>query len=144
MNKKFSEEIIEIGGVEYTLFINRQGIVNWEKYTKLSEKSEKYKDKYIDSKEDTFELTDDFDPFGDNDSLEEDEKEMLDIYSKFYWIALYTNHKFTISQANQLFEQAIEEYGLDQLADLAQQMLDSVNTNNNQNLKNLKALKPKK
>ena len=142
MNKKFSEEIIEIDGKEYTLFMNRQGVVNWEKYTKLGEKSEKYKNKYVDTKE--IELTDDFNPFGDNDTLEEDTQEMKDIYSKFYWIALYTNHKFKISEANELFEKAIEEYGLEQLADLAQQMLDNVNTNTNQNLKNLKALKPKK
>ena len=47
MNKKFSEEIIEIDGKEYTLFMNRQGVVNWEKITKLKEKSQKYQEKYI-------------------------------------------------------------------------------------------------
>ena len=143
MNKKFSEEIIEIDGKEYTLFMNRQGVVNWEKITKLKEKSQKYQEKYIDLNED-FELTDDFDPFQEDKTLEDDVNEMHDIYSKFYWIALYTNHKFTISEANELFEKAMEEYGFEQLSDLAQQMLDNVNTNTNQNLKNLKALKPKK
>jgi hypothetical protein len=143
MNKKFSEEIIEIDGKEYTLFMNRQGVVNWEKITKLKEKSQKYQEKYIELNED-FELTDDFDPFQEDKTLEDDVNEMHDIYSKFYWIALYTNHKFTISEANKLFEKAMEEYGFEQLADLAQQMLDNVNTNTNQNLKNLKALKPKK
>ena len=42
MDKNISEEKIEIGGVEYTLFLNRTGIVNWEKMTKLNKKAQKY------------------------------------------------------------------------------------------------------
>ena len=40
--KELSKEIIEIGGKEYTLFLNRKGIVAWEKYTRQEE--EKYQE----------------------------------------------------------------------------------------------------
>ena len=46
--KEFSKETIEIGGKEYTLFLNRAGIVAWEKFCKEYQKKtiemqEKYK-----------------------------------------------------------------------------------------------------
>ena len=34
--KEFSKEIINIGGVDYTLFLNRKGIVAWENITKAA------------------------------------------------------------------------------------------------------------
>ena len=32
--KELSKETINIGGEDYTLFLNRKGIVAWEKYSK--------------------------------------------------------------------------------------------------------------
>lgn len=39
MNNHISEEIIEIGGKEYTLFLNRKGITTWENKTNISSKA---------------------------------------------------------------------------------------------------------
>ena len=38
--QEFSKEKIEIAGVEYTLFLNRKGILSWENITKASKKAE--------------------------------------------------------------------------------------------------------
>ena len=46
MDKNFSEEIIEIDGKEYKLFINRIGIVNWEKMTKAKRMGKALEEKY--------------------------------------------------------------------------------------------------
>lgn len=143
--KNFSEEIIEIDGKEYTLFVNRIGIVNWEKATKLSETAKELENKYKNS-EQNFEFNDNCDPFATNYSdseIDEDEKKLYDLYSKFYWMALYKHHKLTINEANDLFYKAIDEYGIQQLSDLAEQMIKNAN-NQNANLKNLKALKSTK
>ena len=141
MNKNISEEIIEIDGKEYTLFVNRIGIVNWEKATKLASTIKNVQDKY--SKEDDVVFDDNCNPFESNYDIDDDEKELYDIYSKFYWMALYTHHKLSINEANDLFYKAIDEYGINQLAELAQQMIEAINTDN-RNLKNLKALKSTK
>lgn len=147
MDKNISEEKIEIGGVEYTLFLNRTGIVNWEKMTKLDESAEKYGklSKQIEQEKEIV-INDDTNPF-EIDGITEEEidkniDEMIEIYVKFYWVALYTHHKFSLSKARELFNLALEDYGIDQLAQLANQMIADANTNrfNNQR-KNLKALK---
>lgn len=146
MNNHISEEIIEIGGKEYTLFINRQGIVNWERKTKFSEQVEsvqKVADEIQKEEENISDEANPFEMYGEYDVFDELDK-LKDIYSCFYWIALYTHHKFKQSEANEIFEHAIEEYGLEQLIELANQMIEETNTNKyNANLKNLKALKSK-
>ena len=146
MNKNFSEVIIEIDGKEYTLFVNRAGVTNWEKATKLKEKSKEYELKYMNVNQDSnYEFSDEINPLeGDFEDLDEDEKVLIDVYRKFYWMALYQYHKLSIKDASDLFDKALEEYGIEQLAELAQQILEDINTNNNQNLKNLKALKSTK
>lgn len=154
MNKNISEEKIEIGGKEYTLFLNRKGIVNWERFTKLNEKAEKY-DKLRDeltkeTTDDDVEIDENTNPFElysdvDEDMLETQLAEMKDLYAKFYWVALYTHHKLTLSQARELFEEAEKEYGINQLAELANQMLETANSDIiNREPKNLKALKSTK
>ncbi len=148
MDKNISKEQIEIGGKKYTLFINRTGLVTWEKHTKLQEKGEKYQKTYsnLPNNEDV-EITDDTNPFemyGDID-IDADENAVREIYSEFYWVALYTYHKLSITQARELFEQAEKEYGLEQLVKLALQMINDMNTNRMEgSLKNLKALRPEK
>lgn len=148
MNNNISEEKIEIGGKEYTLFLNRKGIINWEKFTKLDEKAERYDELAQELKKlDDVEITEDTNPFELYDDVDESEletelAEMIDLYAKFYWVALYTHHKLSLSQARELFEQAKEEYGMNQLAELANQMLETANKDViNREIKNLKALK---
>ena len=72
--------------------------------------------------------------------LEKDEQELRNIYIKWYWIALYTNHKLTLSEVTELFAKAEEEYGIEQLVELANKMTEQANKNQNSNLKKLEAL----
>ena len=153
--KELSKEVIEIDGTEYTLFLNRKGMVALEKYceqeqTKLQDIGKKYKD-FLDNLDENGEIviTDDTNPFEDIDEIEDIEKDaevMRNIYKKAYWIMLYTNHQLSYSKVEELYDKAIEEYGEYQLTALVDQMIEEINLQpkNNGNLKNLKALKPKK
>lgn len=148
MNNNVSECKIEIDGQEYTLFLNRTGIVNWEKMTKLEDKVGKYGElkKTIEG-ESEIEINDDTDPFtmfGESEDIDESISSMLDVYVKFYWVALYTHHKLTLNQTRELFDKAVEEYGVNQLAELANQMLEDANNNMFEKRKNLSALRPTK
>lgn len=142
MNNHINEEIIEVGGKEYTLFINRQGIVNWEKKTKLQKEANKIKE-MVEQDDEEIEITDDTNPF-EMYSIDEDEevKKIEYIYIQFYWVALYTHHKLTISETEKWFSEAKEEYGFNQLAELVHQMVDNANRDNTP--KKLKALKQTK
>lgn len=153
--KELSTEIINIDGVDYTLFLNRAGIAAWEKYTKNEKHKmlalqEKYKNVTTEFEGKDFEkLADDTNPFDgleDIESMDSDVEYMKQIYGRLYWIMLYTHHKLSISEAKNLYEKACEEYGDEQVILLARQMIEDVNTNPNKNekLKNLAALKPKK
>lgn len=153
--QEFSKETIEIDGKEYTLFLNRKGIISWENITKVTKKANELQDKYKGmvekiNNEEPVEVTDNSNPFDYADDsvndLLDDEKVLLDIYVKFYWIALYENHKLTISQTEELFEKARKEYGLEQLINLANQMIEDANTNKYENteLKKLTALRQTK
>ena len=146
MNIKISEETIEIGGKEYKLFLNRTAIVNWERLTKATEVASKYQELLSKPESDNVELAEDTNPFEMYGNVEEELTEALDkmqdIYEKFYWVALYQNHKLSISEAKKLFEQAVEEYGIEQLINLANQMLENANQDKiGKSTKNLKALK---
>lgn len=154
--KDISKEIIEIDGQEYTLFLNRKGIVAWEKFCQSeNEKLEEFKEKYknitkINENSSEIEITDETNPFEGLEELEdvdEDKKVMSIIYKRLYWIMLYTEHKFSITKVNELYDIACKEYGEEQIVQLAVQMIEDINTNpfpDNKELKNLKALKPKK
>lgn len=145
--KELSKETIEIDGKEYTLFLNRSGIVAWEQYTekekgKFEELGKKYKD-IINTKTNDFdELPDDANPFESIEGFDSDVEFFNNIYSRLYWIMLYTEHKLSISEAKALYDKACEEYGEAQIMLLAKQMIDEVNTNPEKPLKNLAALKP--
>ena len=150
--KEFGKEIINIDNKDYTLFLNRKGIVTWEKITnaisKAIEMDKKYSD--IENLEETkeVEIKDGDNPFelADNISteFERDSEQMITMYKKLYWIMLYENHKLNYKDVETLWDKAVEEYGVDQLVELAYQMLEDANKNTNENLKNLKALRPKK
>ena len=147
--KDFSKEIINIDGEDYTLFLNRKGVIAWEKYaneenSKLSEISKKY-DNILD---DNAEITDDTNPFEDIEDIEEDVNTVSNSYKKLYWIMLYENHKFSLSKASELYDKAVEEYGEGQIIALGNQMIEDANIDkfakDNSELKNLTALRPKK
>ena len=150
--KEFSKEEIEIDGKVYTLFINRKAIVSWENITKVSKIADKLSDKYKDAKKtiesnEPIEVKDGDNPFDYADSerlgdIEEDEKAIREIYIKFYWIALYENNQLSLSDTTSLFEKAEEEYGIEKLIELANQMVQSSNTNKfgNKEIKKLTAL----
>ena len=149
--KELSTETINIGGVDYKLFLNRTGIVAWEKFTKNEQKSfEKLQEKYkglLETDDTDFDkLSDDANPFDGLEEIEDMDSDiefMKRIYRRLYWIMLYTNHKLSITEASTLFDKAIEEYGAQQLIALGQQMIDEVNTEpESAKLKNLAALKP--
>lgn len=150
--KEFGKEIINIDGKDYTLFLNRKGILAWEKITNVSSKAAEIERKYLDpeditSKEDV-EINDGDNPFEIADNIkteyEEDEEKLITTYKKLYWIMLYEMHKLDYKEVEVLWDKAEKEYGVEQLMDLGTQMIEDANTNKAQNLKNLKALRPKK
>lgn len=151
--KEYSKEFIEIDGVEYTLFLNRKGVVAWEKFCKeenkrIKELDGKYK-KVVEQSETNAVLTDNTNPFDGIEEMDdfEDDKELIrTTYKRLYWIMLYTEHKLSISQVEELYEKAIQEYNEEDVLALGQQMIQDINKNrvSKDNLKNLKALRPQK
>lgn len=145
--KEFSKEIINIGGVDYTLFLNRKGIVAWENITKAARNKSQLQETLENLNQD-IDIKDGDNPFeiAKVDEVLSAEDEAIEYYAKLYWIMLYEEHKLDYSKAKELFEQAIKEYGLEALGDLAFQMVEdaNVNKNNNGELKKLAALRPKK
>lgn len=149
--KEFSKEFIEIDGKEYTLFLNRKGILAWEKITNAFQKADEIERKYQDFanvESEEIEIKDGDDPFELTKDIklgiEEDNESMLAIYKKLYWIMLYENHKLDYKEVETLWDKAVKEYGEEQLVSLALQMIDDANIDKTNNLKNLKALRPKK
>ena len=158
--KEFSKEVIEIDGKEYTLFLNRLGVVAFERYSeeiqnKIEDNTrcvqtlvDKHKDEKLVIKEDTNPFEDEFMKESE-ELLNETEKYGLELSQRMYWILLYNEHKMNINDVKELYNKACEEYGRDQIDALAMQMLNEVNSNkfenNHKELKNLKALyQPKK
>lgn len=149
---EFSKEVVTIDGNDYTLFLNRKGIVAWERFTKSeTEKFEELREKYKNIRVDKeFESLDDTaDPFEGLESIEDfdDDKAFLSkLYQRLYWIMLYTEHKFTISEAKEIYQKGCEEYGEEQIIELGAQMVEEANIDRTspKEIKNLPALKPKK
>ena len=146
--KEFSKETIEIGGKEYTLFLNRKGVVAFEKVAKVSELAHELMPKYKEMLDTDLDISSSKNPiedFGEEFSEEdEDLARLRTIYKKFYWIVLSTNHPMLYEESIPLFEQAEKEYGIDQLIELASQMIDDVNAMpEGEEPKKLKALRPK-
>jgi hypothetical protein len=146
--KELNTEVIEIGGKEYTLFLNRKGVVAFENASKLvnvaSEMTKKYKNNVTDDEEIDGNVNP-LEEYGENSELENDVQKMREVFTKFYWIALYENHKLTLDEVKPLFEEAENEYGLEQLVELANQMIEDVNKEPERtSLKKLTALRPKK
>lgn len=154
MKEHFTEEIIEIGGKEYTLFLNRKGMVNWENKTQFIRKMQEtaQNTNEILGKLD-IEITDETNPFEMYDNFQEEDElsqkevdEITEMYALLYWVMLYTHHKFTVKQAREVFDQAVEEYGINQLVELGNMMMENANKDISpkKQLKNLLAQKPMK
>lgn len=144
----FSETQFEVGEKTYTLFLNRQGIVAWEKYSKEEfAKAQAMKDKYKDIlNKGNLEITDETNPFEDIEDMENDLDMTRKMYIKLYWIMLYTKEKLSLSQVTEIWNEAEQIYGLEQLAQLANQMVEDANKDlvTKQEIKKLKALNQKK
>lgn len=150
--KEFSKESIEINGEKYSLYLNREGIVAWEKYCANISQSLQNNAKEITDliNKSNSEVKDDTNPFEDNDVKdivrisEENESLTTNIYEKLYWIMLYTEHKLSQKEANELYKKACEEYGVEQVNALADQMMNDANRNKMEKKapKKLPALRP--
>lgn len=153
--RELSEETIEVGGKRYKLFLNRKGIVAYERDSKdlyeLANKSVLNRDNLeeeLTSKK--HEKADNDDPFEGLDGVDEiitDYELSKKLLVSFYRIALYKYHPMTRTEATDWVNQAIKEYGLEQLAELCKQMVDDANTDditNPDDLKKLKALRQTK
>ena len=147
--KEFSKEIINIDGVDYTLFLNRKGIVAWENITKATKRQNELRDKIKGLKSDEeIEIKAGDNPFeisGADDILEAEEQSKT-YYKKLFWIMFYENHKLDYKDVEVLFDKAVTEYGYESLIELSLQMLEDANINQSENneLKKLTALRPKK
>lgn len=147
--KEFSKEIIDIGGVNYTLFLNRKGIVAWERITRASQKQEELRTKIKGLNDDNeLDIKDGDNPFeiSGADAILEAEEQSKTYYKKLFWIMLYENHKLDYKDVEVLFDKAVTEYGYESLIELSLQMVEDANINQNENneLKKLTALRPKK
>lgn len=157
--KEFSQEKIEIAGKEYTLFLNRRGIVAFETFVRQEQENIQKINKELISKNielSNKKIDNSTNPLEDNDVveiedlMEETEKTNKKIYQKMYWILLYTNHKLNIDEVSKLYDIACEEYGEENIIALADQMVDDANRNmyekekSDKELKKLTALRPKK
>jgi len=150
--KEFSEEIIEIAGKEYKLFLNRKGIVAWAKYAREENRRiQQIEIELFNSKNP--QITKETNPLADiNDNVgEENDKIVSKSYRKLYWIMLYTNYQFDMDKVNELYDLAVKDYGEEQLIALGNQMIDDANTNRVQEpekeentTKKLPALRPSK
>jgi len=148
---EFSKEVIEIGGNEYTLFLNRAGIVAIEKFTREEKKKVEDLQKIVSDVDNggIIQITDDTDPLaGLEDMVESSLEVQKKVYKKIFWIMLRTNHKLSYSEACSLYDDAYKEYG-NQVDLLIEQIMSDVNEDKvtieeNKNVKNLKALRPTK
>lgn len=152
--KSISEEIIEVGGKEYTLFLNRKGVVAWEKDTeevqsRLRELENKYSNFEQTIVSERKKANDDnpFEGLDDVDGMEDDAKLMHETFDSLYRIMLYTHHPMNRDKASEWYNQACKEYGEQQMMALGSQMINDMNDDmntNQQELKKLKALRPTK
>ena len=153
MNKNISERTIEIGEKEYTLFLNREGIVGWEKASNFQTRVIRFQTlaKKIQDGETAYEVANDANPFElgkeeepANEEYESALEDMRDVVAKFLWVATYTHHKLKVDEATDLYKQAEEEYGFDQMFQLLLEMVEDANSDMVSKRKNLKALKSTK
>lgn len=140
--KEYSQEVIEIDGKEYTLFLNRKGIVAWEKFSKEENKelAQAYDKIQNIINGENAEITDETNPFDGLEDFPNKDELALKSYKKLFWIMLNTNHHLTYKQAEELFDKAIETYGEEQLIQLGDQMVNDANLDRTKKAGDIKKL----
>lgn len=109
-------EIIELNGEEYTLELNRETFIQIDKICNIQKSMDIISRdfyKYLDD----VELSDDYNPFEEEDIKEENLEEEIELKEKtlhklversfFLW--LYPNHKLTITQVKELLKPYLED-----------------------------------
>lgn len=108
-------EIIELGGQEYTLELNRDSFLQIDKLCNV-EKSMAIINKKIYEYVD--EITDDYNPLEDmkdldeeqiNENIKEKEETLHKLIERSMFLWLYPNHKLTITQVKELVKPYLED-----------------------------------
>lgn len=108
-------EIIELGGKEYTVELNRDSFIQIDKICNITKSMQILNRglyEYIDEEE----LDDNYNPF-ENATTDEDiekevelkEKTLKKITTRAFFIWLYPNHKLTLSQVSEILKPYIED-----------------------------------
>ena len=143
-------EIIELGGVEYTVELNRDSFIQIDKICSI-DKSMKILSRGLYDYVDEEQLDDNYNPFENITSDEDIEKEVklkedtlkkIAIRSFFIW--LYPNHKLPLSKVSEILQPYLEdEKKTDWLWDKIGEFLNksvAVRQEYNEQQKNLKSL----
>ena len=141
-----NQEIITVGGKEYTLTLTRKGISAIEKYTSLSKKKDEFKKNEQNSIKYVDEIKENEDPFADLNDEEQERKidESLELMKRVLWICLWDAHKMSIEQVRELLVQIIDENKYEELNNVIERLVSNINKQPSEYLKNMKALKAQK
>jgi hypothetical protein len=141
-----NQEIIEVGGKEYTLTLTRKGMTAIEKYTNLSKKKEEFEGLKDIKLEYSDEIKMDEDPFAGLVSDEQENKinEALELMKRILWICLWEEHKMNIEEVRELLVQIIDEEKYEELNGAIERLVANINKQPSGYLKNMKALKAQK
>ena len=141
-----NQEIIIVGGKEYTLTLTRKGVTAIEKYTNLSKKKDELKKKNQNIVKYVDEISENEDPFADIslDEQEETLNETLELTKRVLWICLWDVHKLTIEQTREVLLQIVEEDKFEELNSTIEKLVNNINKQPGEYLKNMKALKAQK
>ena len=108
-------EIIELGGKEYTVELNRDSFIQIDKICNIS-KSMQILNRGLYEYMDDQELDDNYNPFENATTDEDIEKEvklkedtLKKITTRAFFIWLYPNHKLSLSQVSELLKPYIED-----------------------------------
>lgn len=139
-----NQTTIEVDGKEYIMSLSRKGLEAIEKYTRVSEKKDKFAKKIEIEHVDV--ISENENPFAglDDNSLEEKADETMETLKRVLWICLWDNHQMNIEATRELMVKIIDENKLDELSEKIEELIKNVTKEPNQFLKNTKALKAQK
>lgn len=139
-----NQTTIEVDGKEYIMSLSRKGLEAIEKYTRVSEKKDKFAKKIEIEHVDV--ISESENPFAglDDNSLEEKADETMETLKRVLWICLWDNHQMNIEATRELMVKIIDENKLEELSEKIEELIKNVTKEPNQFLKNTKALKAQK
>ena len=139
-----NQTTIEVDGKEYIMSLSRKGLEAIEKYTRVSEKKDKFAKKIEIEHVDV--ISENENPFAglDDSSLEEKADETMETLKRVLWICLWDNHQMNIEATRELMVKIIDENKLEELSEKIEELIKNVTKEPNQFLKNTKALKAQK